>query len=297
MLLSGPILAILLAGCADRTPYLGDRTPTPTVQWSESDLHTLPVRMRDWDIVNTSGSFTDARAVALDARGRIYVSDAGLNVVWYADPAPGDSLDWQTLGGPGSTRGQFLSPDGLDVDAGSILGVADSGNGRIQRFTRGGAVMEIIPVGLELPTDPVRLQSLSDGTLFVLTRTAPFLFRMDRERERVQPVFLNSAEQDDKPIDMARLDRGVVILDERGTLHVLNNAGITIRRVEGLPLSAIDPMAGGLLGVTDNAIIVFDAWPKPLERWSLSTVRDVRGVAVRRDTVHVISGTHLHRLP
>lgn len=291
----GMLLAGLFSGCAERQQRLLDPWSVPTAHWSNADLLELPVRIRVPS--KGHGTFTDARAIAIDARGRIYVSDGGMNVIWYADPLVGDALTWHTLGGPGRGNGQFLAPDGMDVDAGSILSVADAGNERVQRFTRNGALMELIPIRSQATSDVLGVQSLSDGTLFVLTESAPYLFRMDRERERMEPVYLDAAFADAKLVDLSRVGRGVAVLDATGLLHVLNNAGTTIRRVEGLNLTGIDPIAGGMLGLSDQGIIVFDEWPEPLERWAIQPLLSVRGAALLDHTLHVITGTHLHRVP
>lgn len=77
--------------------------------------------------------FDDARALATDPFGRLYVADAGRDVVVQLAPS---GLVLATLGGPGSGDGEFHDPSDVDPTNGLLLLVADAGNGRIQRFSR-----------------------------------------------------------------------------------------------------------------------------------------------------------------
>ncbi len=281
------LLAVLLSGCADRSPMTVPSGSVPVDEWMD-----IPFRRTSPQAHPIA--FLDARAIAADARGRIHVSDAGRHAILYADPHPDHFLEWHLLGGPGSDRGQFMAPDGLDVDAGSILGVADTGNGRIQRFSRNGALMEVIPLEPRMPPDVRHVQALADGALFILIDTEPWLFRMDRIRERVDPVYLHGRA---RPADMARVGTGLVVLDTSGGVHVLNHAGTTMRRIAGTPFNFVAPAKNGLLGGTEGALWVLNAQLEPVERWQLPDSIRIRGAAFVGADLHAISRTHLHRLP
>ncbi|MEQ9103781.1 MAG: hypothetical protein RIE53_03710 [Rhodothermales bacterium] len=291
ILLTG-VMAVLLSGCAERSPMASHSGRVPVEVWTIEDWSHVPVRLTSPDA--RPGTFLDARAIVADARGRIHVSDAGRHAILYADPHADRPLEWSILGGPGADQGQFMAPEGLDVDAGSILGVADTGNGRIQRFTRGGAIMEIIQMEPRMPADVRYVQALADGTLFILTDTEPFLFRMDRIREQVSPVYLVEQAM---PVDMARFGNGLAVLDASGTLHVLSSAGVTVRRLTGIPFIFIDPIQSGLIARTGPVLWVFNARLEPVEAWQLPDSMDSRGAAVSGADLLVISRTHLHRLP
>jgi hypothetical protein len=87
--------------------------------------------------------FRDARALAADPAGRLYVVDAAASVVVVLT-AKGGPL--QTLGGPGSGDYGFLEPSGVDPTNGLDLFVADAGNARLQRFSHDGLLVETVPV-------------------------------------------------------------------------------------------------------------------------------------------------------
>lgn len=88
--------------------------------------------------------FEDARALAVDPRGRLYVTDAGRDVVVILSPE-GEPL--QTLGGSGTRAGEFDLPADVDPTNGQMIAVADTYNGRVQRFTEEGQYLESLPVG------------------------------------------------------------------------------------------------------------------------------------------------------
>lgn len=90
--------------------------------------------------------FDDARAVAVDPLGFLYVADAGRDVV--VKLAVDGAIE-TVLGGPGSREGEFDEPSGLDPTNGLILFVADAGNNRIQKFSRSNAYLGSIPLMAE----------------------------------------------------------------------------------------------------------------------------------------------------
>lgn len=87
--------------------------------------------------------FEEARALAVDPAGVLYVADAGADVV--VRLAPGRPPE--VLGGPGSGEGEFDSPADVDATEGFILLVADAGNSRVQRLTPEMRHLETLPVG------------------------------------------------------------------------------------------------------------------------------------------------------
>lgn len=87
--------------------------------------------------------FRDARALAVDTRGFLYVADAGRDVV---DKLAPDGTVLASIGGPGSDHGQFDGPSDVDPTNGLVVVVADMGNGRLQRFSGASLHMETLPV-------------------------------------------------------------------------------------------------------------------------------------------------------
>ena len=84
---------------------------------------------------NGDGLFESPVAVAVDARGRVYVADQDRNVVQVFDPT-GTWL--RTFGGAGSELGQLLRPTDLAVSPTGEIWVADHDNHRLQRFSPEG---------------------------------------------------------------------------------------------------------------------------------------------------------------
>jgi len=88
--------------------------------------------------------FRDAQALAVDPRDRLYVADAGHDVVRILDRT-GAVLE--TLGGSGTRAGEFDGPADVDPTNGQSVWVADADNGRAQRFSEEGLFLEALPVG------------------------------------------------------------------------------------------------------------------------------------------------------
>lgn len=87
--------------------------------------------------------FDDARALALDGAGQLYVVDRGKSsVVQLA----ADGRVLANLGGPGSDDSQFDDPADIDPADGLVWVVADAGNSRLQRFSHTYLHMETLPV-------------------------------------------------------------------------------------------------------------------------------------------------------
>ncbi len=91
----------------------------------------------------TLAGFAEARALAVDPQGRLYVADAGADVVYQLTP---DGQWLARLGGSGAQEGAFFEPSDIDPTNGLVLVVADAGNGRIQRFSSRFVPLESLPV-------------------------------------------------------------------------------------------------------------------------------------------------------
>jgi sugar lactone lactonase YvrE len=90
----------------------------------------------NWTSIGKLGSgvkqFSGPWGVALDAAGKIYVSDGGNCRIVRMDNITG--ANWTAYGGCGAGTGQFASPEGLWVDSNGKIYVADTGNNRIVRL-------------------------------------------------------------------------------------------------------------------------------------------------------------------
>ncbi|MGW5719486.1 NHL repeat-containing protein [Amycolatopsis sp. NPDC003865] len=57
----------------------------------------------------------------------------------------------RAFGGPGAGPGQFRAPSGIAVDVRGRVWVADTGNDRVQAFTRDGALVRVLAGRLKAP--------------------------------------------------------------------------------------------------------------------------------------------------
>ncbi len=121
-------------------------------------------------------AFENARALAADPSGTLYVADAGRDVI--VRLAPGAAP--VRLGGPGAARGAFDHPADLDATNGLVLYVADAGNGRIQRFSNDFQFLGALAVGEEQAAQggaarsarPVAVHAAPSGALYVVDDAA-----------------------------------------------------------------------------------------------------------------------------
>ena len=122
------LLLLLLAACSAPRP-VAPPAPAP------ADTTARPV--------TEVARFRDARALASDPVGRLYVVDAAEAVVVVLSP---EGVPLSVLGGPGTGDYGLIEPAGIDPTNGLELLVADAGNARIQRFSLDGRLIETIPV-------------------------------------------------------------------------------------------------------------------------------------------------------
>ena len=88
-------------------------------------------------------SFADARALAADPAGRLYVVDAYAATVTVLGPG---GVTLETLGGPGAGDYAFFEPMDVDPTNGLTVYVADAGNGRVQQFSARGQLVESLRI-------------------------------------------------------------------------------------------------------------------------------------------------------
>jgi len=94
--------------------------------------------------VRPLASFDEATALGIDPSGRVYVADAGQDVIVQLAP---DGTVHARHGGPGVQPGALDAPAAIDPTNGLMLYVADAGNARVQRFAQSFQFLEALPVG------------------------------------------------------------------------------------------------------------------------------------------------------
>lgn len=125
------VFVVLLVGCAPTDAARTRALPAPDTVVTAADVQTL-------------ARFEEATSLSVDPAGRLYVTDAGADVVVHLAR---DGTEKARYGGPGVQPGTFDDPADLDPTNGLALYVADAGNGRVQRFARAFQFLEAIPVG------------------------------------------------------------------------------------------------------------------------------------------------------
>ena len=213
--------------------------------------------------------FEDARALAVDPRGRLYVADAGRDAVDILEP---DGTRRATIGGPGSRPGAFDTPSDVDPTNGQLLLVADTYNGRVQRFSGEGQYLESLPVG--------RVERGASGE---------WTFEDGRGGSPVQGQ--------GTPIAVARDDEGAVfVLDARDRrLLKWSAVGQAEARLVGQAGQLQDPVAlavgpGRRLYVADagrEAVLVYDTFGT-VRRRVTGVCSAMQALTVHRDRLWVI---------
>lgn len=241
---AGLLLLGLLGGCVPAAPRpLAPLPPADTLAATAFGL-----------------AFADARALAVDPAGRLYVADAGRDVVLQLDPHGTVQV---AIGGPGTGDHAFLAPAGVDPTNGLVLFVADAGNGRIVRLGRARQVLDARAV-------PADAEAILAGR--------PASGRLGR------PVAVASAPTGE--LFAVDAQAGVVLRwDARGALDRVIGGAEAGRGALRAPVALALAPDGRLL-VADQghaAVLVYDAFGAFVRRLADGLARDVRFVSVDRD--------------
>ena len=213
--------------------------------------------------------FREAAALAVDPGGRLYVADAGRDVIRLFRA---DGTLRETLGGPGTRAGEFDGPQDLDPTNGQILYVADAGNGRVQQFSAELQYLGALAVGGASGLG-LRQRAFDDG----------------RDGADVQgtgrPIAVASSDSDDTFVVDAHREV-VVRFDVQGRTDRL--MGRTSRLDEPVALA----IAGSRrLYVADRgreAVLAYDLFGTFVERLPLPPVPDVRAVSVHDGRLWIV---------
>ena len=267
--------------------------------------------------------FVDARAMGIDPLGNLYVADAGRDVVIRMD-AEGRILT--TIGGPGSGEGEFDDPGAVDPTNGLVLYVADTGNGRIQAFSRSHAWLGSIPLVRageessarvvyrrrdEEPSDyatglPVALVTSAANDLFAVDADQRVVVQWDARRRPlrviggvdagsgmlVDPVDVCTGGGDDRLLFVA--DRGT------GALMVYDHFGTFVRSIGWGRLTGLRAVAGvgeDIYAVLERTLVVFGRDGRFRRRIEVDGVEDMVDVASGPDgTLYVLGSTRAYVL-
>ena len=199
-------------------------------------------------------SLVDARAVAVDPFGSIFIVDSGRDAVLKLSPI---GAHLATFGGPGSRDGEFDEPADIDPTNGMVILVADAGNRRIQRFSRTFAFLGSIP--LPNPDErrsadpariiyrrsdsgsnsydsgiPIAIASTGANELFAVDADQNVVIRLDEDRRAVRVIGDVDAGEGllNRPVALAVSDDLLYVADaERMAVLVYDTFGSFVRSV------------------------------------------------------------------
>lgn len=313
---SVPIAVVLLIGAM----LLGSAGPAQAQAGAVApDSLTATVRSAD---ITPIASFQDARALGVDPSGRLYVADAGAQVVVRL-AADGTVTD--RLGGPGVRSGQFDEPADVDPTNGLTLYVADTGNGRIQVFSRrlkhieslpagtgydalgAGARQPVYDVGRDGPDAratgrPIAVVSTESEAVAAIDADQGVVLRWDAQRRPQAPIggYEDGAGALAEPVALATLNERLYVADPGQEAIVVFDAFGTFDRRLPLPgVEAVESLSvhrGRLWVVTPRGLHALDPQGRRLRhlRWALEAplVDAVR----REDTLFALTAERLYRV-
>jgi sugar lactone lactonase YvrE len=262
--------------------------------------------------------FEEARALAVDPRGRLYVADAGRSVVGIFE-ADGTRRD--VLGGAGTRPGTFDTPSDIDPTNGQALLVADTYNGRIQRFSAEGQYLESLPVGQTgrrtagewtfqdgqggAPAQgdgrPIGVARDDEGAVFVLDARDRRVWKWS-DVGRSQAVVSGRGGRLQDPVALALgPDRRLYVADAGREAVLIYDAVGTFRdRVAGPSLSGVQALAvhrGRLWIVCPHRVLAWDRREGVVAEHTVDLGEPLVDVAAYQDRVYLLTETRLLRRP
>lgn len=261
-------------------------------------------------------TFSDAQALAVDPRDRLYVADAARDVVEVLGPRGDQKM---VLGGSGTRAGEFDMPSDVDPTNGQIILVADTYNGRVQRFSEEGQYLESLPIG---PSDrrsgstwnfedgrdggtvqgdgrPIAVAQDDEGTLFVLDeRSRQLLTWSDLGRSGRISEAGDSRLQDPVALAVGDAQRVYVADAEKEAVLMYDTFGTFLRRVPLPPLPTVRALTvhrGRLVIVCAERVLVWDRRDGLVAEHAVNLPEPLVDVALHERRVYLLTATHLHR--
>lgn len=223
--------------------------------------------------------FQEARALATDGHGLLYVIDGGKSVLYKLN---GDGKLLQQVGGRGSGKYQFDEPMDVEATNGLEIWVADKENHRLQRFSGEFRYLESVPLLFETHTP-----------------------------RQVAGFFSTNADYDNKQIWMegtpimvtTNTAKEVLAFDELHSFLVIWGADRSIRgyvgRYDAGDAALLDPVAivtapNGTIFVADRGrgtVMEYDAYGSFLRSMGNGQLKDLRGLSLFGDRL-LVTGKH-----
>ncbi len=294
---------VLLPAC--RSHYLPAPPPADVLGMD------LPVRELDTRVLGARPGvrFQQARAITGTAAGRLFVADGAAGSIRVLQLEGEDVRDVMRIGRPGSGAAEFNDVWDVDVLSGLFVVAADRNNGRIQRFDRDGALVELFPLNpAEGAPNPVFVQNAAQGVigssepvavvaapnddLFMVDARSSALYRTDRRRERLERIGERVLVD---PIDIGFADGRLLVLDASEGLVLFDLLGTHLRTVRIAGLERIAVLTDGrILGLGAAHAVLFDDALAPHSHLLFRIDAPVRDVFQRGDRLYIVTDTALH---
>jgi len=259
--------------------------------------------------------FREATALAVDPGGRLYVADAGHNVIRIFG---GEGTSQETLGGSGTRAGEFDGPQALDPTNGQTLYVADAGNGRVQQFSTEFQYVGALAVGaasdLGIPQRafddgrdgadvqgtgrPIAVASTDSDVTFVVDARKNVVLRFDAQGRADRMIGPTS--RLDEPVALALDDSRHLYVADRGrkAVVVYDLFGTFVKRLSlpDLPgVRALSMHDGRLWIVTPRQVFVCSPETGTVRQHAVALEAPLVDAAPREGQILLLTEHHLYR--
>jgi hypothetical protein len=277
-----------------------------------------PVHAQEAPSDTVLARFGDARALAVDPLGRLYVADAGRDVVRILDRA---GTEHGALGGAGTRAAEFDDPVDVDPTNGQTVWVADAGNGRLQHVSSEGLYLEAVPVGPSVLEEggqrglddgrdgaavqgdgrPIAVASTSGDEVFAVDGRNDLLLKWDEQRRPERLVgAVGRGDAPQRPVALA-LDgtRRLYVADRTpGTVLVYDVFGTLLRRLDTPPLPdlrALTVQRGRLWIVCAGRVLMWSPADGTMTEHAVDLPSPLVDAAARGEDLFLLTATNLYR--
>lgn len=204
------------------------------------------------DGTGSAAKFHEARGLALDSSGNIYVADYENNVVRKVTPAGVVTTLAGTFDTPGSNDGQgaaarFMSLNGIAVDSANNVYVVDAGTRAIRKITPSGLVSTFVGGSTSGQfREPRGLAIDAGGNLYVTDYGAHTLLKVTPAGviSKVAGTSSTPGSSDGTTTTALFNSPSGVAVDSQGNLYVADTANNTIRKIAGSTVTTVAGLAG-----------------------------------------------------